>query len=170
MKDQILHLRSEGKSYKEIQSILGCSKSTISYYLGENQSDKIKKRNQINCKENPLIRKLDTFKNKHNRKKGKKVNNDNFGWKEIIEKYGWETNCYLTGEKINLKISETYSLDHIIPQSRGGISSLDNLGITTKQANQAKSDMYVNEFLDLCKMILENHGYSIFKNVEKHNF
>jgi len=163
MKDQILSLRNEGKSYNEIQSILGCSKSTISYYLNENTSKKIKIRNQINCKENPLIRKLDTFKNKHSRTKQKA---EKFGWKEVIEKYGWETNCYLTGEKINLKLSETYSLDHIIPQSKGGNSTLDNLGITTQRANQAKSDMMVNEFLELCKMVLENHGYYIAKNVE----
>ena len=37
MKDKILKLREEGKSYKEIMNILGCSKGTISYHCGEGQ-------------------------------------------------------------------------------------------------------------------------------------
>jgi 5-methylcytosine-specific restriction endonuclease McrA len=165
MKDQIFSLRYEGKSYKEIQSILGCSKSTISYYLGEDQLKKIKIRNKELNANNPLIRKLDTFKNKHNRTKGKKVKSEKFGWKEIVEKYGWETNCYLSGQKIDLRLPETYSFDHIVPKSKGGNSSLDNLGITTKKANQAKSDILLNDFFDLCKMILEKNGYRVEKNV-----
>lgn len=39
-KDDILRLRSEGKTYKEIQDALGCSKGTISYHLGEGQKEK----------------------------------------------------------------------------------------------------------------------------------
>ena len=39
-KENILKLRKEGKSYGEIQKILGCSKSTISYHLGEGQIEK----------------------------------------------------------------------------------------------------------------------------------
>jgi hypothetical protein len=42
---QILALREQGKSYNEIRSELGCSKGTISYYLGENQKEKQRKRN-----------------------------------------------------------------------------------------------------------------------------
>lgn len=35
MKDKILKLRSEGKTYNEIKKQLGCSKSTIAYHCGE---------------------------------------------------------------------------------------------------------------------------------------
>jgi hypothetical protein len=35
MKQKILELRSEGKTYAQIVRILGCSKGTISYHLGE---------------------------------------------------------------------------------------------------------------------------------------
>lgn len=45
-KKQILALREQGKSYSEIKSELGCSKGTISYYLGENQKEKQIKRNR----------------------------------------------------------------------------------------------------------------------------
>lgn len=55
MKDNIIKLRKEGKSYNQIRIILGCSKSTISYYcskLIENECTKkinldIKNKRQI---------------------------------------------------------------------------------------------------------------------------
>ena len=39
-KDNIIKLRDQGKSYTEIQKILGCSKGTISFHLGEGQKEK----------------------------------------------------------------------------------------------------------------------------------
>lgn len=47
MKEQILKLRSEGKSYKQIKNIIGCSLSTICYHLRSDQKEKVlKRRNQ----------------------------------------------------------------------------------------------------------------------------
>lgn len=43
MKEEILKLREEGKTYNEIKLILGCSKGTISYYCGNGQKEKTKK-------------------------------------------------------------------------------------------------------------------------------
>jgi len=43
-KQKIIELRSQGKTYKEIQEYLGCSKGTISYHLGEGQKEKTKER------------------------------------------------------------------------------------------------------------------------------
>lgn len=46
MKDKILNLRLEGKSYNEIKDILGCSKSTISYHCSKiDENEKIKSSN-----------------------------------------------------------------------------------------------------------------------------
>lgn len=39
-KENILRLRAEGKSYREIQKILNCSKGTIAYHLGNGQKEK----------------------------------------------------------------------------------------------------------------------------------
>lgn len=64
MKDKILKLRKEGKSYNEIQAILGCSKGTISYYCSDNQKDKALKR-QAKRRRNFLIKKLDNFRYKN---------------------------------------------------------------------------------------------------------
>ena len=44
MKEQILALRAQGKTYAQIKAELGCSKSTISYHLGENQKQKTQDR------------------------------------------------------------------------------------------------------------------------------
>lgn len=40
MKERILALREQGKSYREIQEELGCSKGTIAYHCGAGQKDK----------------------------------------------------------------------------------------------------------------------------------
>ena len=47
-KDKIIQLHKEGKSYREIQGILGCSKGTIAYHLGPGQKDKTKERTNRN--------------------------------------------------------------------------------------------------------------------------
>lgn len=44
MKEEILKLREEGKSYSQIQKILGCAQSTISYHINDFSKDKAKKR------------------------------------------------------------------------------------------------------------------------------
>ena len=46
MKDQILQLHNQGKSYREIQKILKCSRSLISYYV--NPSGKTSNLNRQN--------------------------------------------------------------------------------------------------------------------------
>lgn len=43
-KEKILLLRKEGRTYKEIQDELGCSKGTIAYHLGNGQKEKTRNR------------------------------------------------------------------------------------------------------------------------------
>jgi len=40
MKEKIIALRNEGKTYGEIKAQLGCSKSTIAYHVGAGQKEK----------------------------------------------------------------------------------------------------------------------------------
>lgn len=74
---------------------------------------------------------------------------------QLIEKIGENPICYLTGVPIDLNKSRSYHLDHIVPKSRGGDDSLDNCQIACRIANQAKGDMLLEEFIDLCKKVID---------------
>jgi 5-methylcytosine-specific restriction endonuclease McrA len=89
---------------------------------------------------------------------------DKFTVQDVKDKLGEHPVCYLTGEQIDINKPNTYQFDHIIPRSRGGQSTLDNLGICTKRANLSKSDMTPDEFFNFCKIVLENQGYKVTKD------
>lgn len=180
MKEKILELRKEGKSYNEIKEILGCSKGTISYYCNPDQ--KIKTINRTRKRRtNILVRKLDTFKytkpkryvqerlrffqKRDNNISVQKINknlNLTFRIDDVLEKFGENTICYLSGEKINL-FENTYNFDHIIPTSRGGDNSFENLGILHNVVNNMKSDLTIDEFIEWCIKILKFNGYEVKK-------
>jgi 5-methylcytosine-specific restriction endonuclease McrA len=170
---QIKELRSQGKNYDEIVAEIGCSKSTVSYHLGEGQKKKTRERTKKLRKENTLIRKVANFKTvKEKTAFIKRVNgryrqhskDANFNYKDVIKKFGEKPYCYLTGRVLDITDPKSYHFDHIIPKSKGGKSTLENLGFTCKEANVAKSDLLLEDFLSLCKEILEFQGYK----VEKH--
>jgi 5-methylcytosine-specific restriction endonuclease McrA len=166
MKEQILKLRKEGKSYNQIAKILECSKSLISYYCGKNQKDKSRQRTKklrSESKTEKVRKKTESFAyklgyNAKNFNKGKAL----FNYKDVLDKFGNITNCYLTGEEINL-LTDDYHFDHIIPLSKGGESNIKNLGITTPEANQAKAGLNLEDFLQLCKKILIHYGFKVTK-------
>lgn len=177
MKNEILKLREEGKSYKQIQEALGCALSTIAYHCGDGQKEKQKQRNQENRATNVISKKIarydrrvkdktEDFQRERNQKRknarlGKR--DLQFSWTDVVEKFGWETQCYLTGRKVKLAEPSTYQFDHVVPVAKGGTNNLDNLGICCREANQAKYDMSVTELLELCKEILDHHGYKVEK-------
>lgn len=176
---QILKLRAEGKTYNEIVNILGVNKATICYHCGNGQKEKfaIRRRKNRN-KQHPYIRKVENFiksKESNNRTVKSILNSSNrqlimskiskfreedknsecFTVEDVINKFGENPVCYLTGIPIDISQPRTYQFDHKIPRSRGGDSSINNLGICTKQANQAKSDMTPEEFLKFCKTVVD---------------
>lgn len=173
MKEQILELRAQGKTYDEIVEIIGCSKGTISYHCGEGQKEKTNKRKIKSRKNNPLTKKLEVFKSTGNRNKardfqrlregGKIVKEREYNFKEIdaLKKISKNPICYLTGRPLDLYKPSTYHFDHIVPAARGGSNKLSNLGLACKEANMAKSDMLVEDFIKLCKDVLIHNGYKV---------
>ena len=192
MKEEILKLRNEGKTYNQIKEILGCSKGTIAYHCGDGQKEKSTIRRKKR-RENILLRKVDGFKYKRydkelitdkvgkNRKdvvesirkfqkRENGVNSDGinkeicktFNWEDVLEKFGENTVCYLSGEEINL-YENNYQLDHIKPASRKGNNSLDNLGITHKVVNYMKGNLTPEELFEWCSKILKHNGYNVTK-------
>lgn len=86
-----------------------------------------------------------------------------YTYHDVIKYFGGTTTkCYLTGQTIDI-LKDDYNLDHIVPVSRGGTNDLKNMGITTPDANRSKSDLTLDEYLVLCKKVLENFGYTIIK-------
>jgi hypothetical protein len=79
-----------------------------------------------------------------------------FSAKDLLEKIGDNPVCYLTGVNIDLNKPRSYHLDHIVPKSRGGDDSLNNCQIACREANQAKGDLLVSEFVELCKKVIKH--------------
>ena len=145
-KNKMIQLQSQGETYDNIAKKMGCSKWTVDYQLNP-------KRKKCQTKYDKQKQKTDTlyFKRKRFLSVGNKVP---FTLKELKNKIGTNPKCYLTGESIDLSNPSDYSLDHIIPVSKGGESSLSNLGIIKSDINQAKYNLTPEEFLSLCKRVL----------------
>ena len=170
----------------EIATILSCSKSTVSYHCSSTTRLKASERGRRLRNEYPaeykFISHMDRFVrrergigkkdsqdwNKRIRTavshfKARKNMNQKYTYKEAITHLGGlQTKCYLTGTPINLE-TDSYCLDHILPVSKGGTNELNNMGITIPSANASKSDLQLEEFFSLCKLILENNGYTVTK-------
>lgn len=69
-----------------------------------------------------------------------------------------EGRCAYT--KIELVMGANASIDHIVPRSRGGADLIDNVQWVDRQVNNAKNNMTHDEFIAMCKIIVDNH-YSL---------
>lgn len=121
MKESILSLRADGKTYNQIRDILGCSKSTISFHCGDGQKEKSQKRLQT-------VR----FRKKHNIPVPKKLQKESISKKiEIIHE---ETkSCIVCGKLY----------ENTINRRRGRHCSLSCAGITT---NKDKREKFLKEW------------------------
>ena len=192
LKSDILKLRAEGKSYSQISTELSCNKSTVCYYCGTNQRSKANQRQNVlrNSSTNILSRKLEHFKRRSKRDlkrkninqksiskmlstkrydfltRGRELSNKDFSVEDLIKHIGDNPVCYLTGTPIDLSKHAEFTFDHKIPVSAGGDNSLENLGLCTKTVNMSKTNMTPDQYIHLCKQVLEYNGYSVEKCVE----
>ena len=170
MKQDILKLREEGKSYSEITSILGCAKSTVAYYCGKGQKEKTLNRKRRSRKTNPLMDKINRFRDRVRDFQRNRVNGTfsegrtyTITVEDVLNKIGNKPICYLTGREIDIYKTSDYHLDHVHPVKKGGDNSLNNLEIACKDANLAKRDLLLEDFIQLCHDVLVHHGYNVTK-------
>ena len=188
---KIQELRKQGKTFRQIAKELNCAPSAVAYACSQKVKDDCRKRcENLPEWENRLLKALGNFKHKRParikesknsdwnmrirsavsffKKRAMKNNkniNDNvsYSYKDVIKHIGGTTTkCYLTGRTIDI-LKDEYHLDHIVPVAKGGTNELSNLGITCPDANMSKSSMTVDEYLALCKEVLEHHGYKVTK-------
>jgi hypothetical protein len=183
MRDEILKLRGEGKTFREIEKLLGCSKSTISYHCSEGQKNKTRERVKKYRSNHPLNKKLESFKSRKLLKcrcekfqmrvastvesrngsvvKSMKDVNLIFDKYDVIDEFGENPVCYLSGREISWLDGSSYALDHIIPVSKGGDNSFSNLGLANPDVNIGKGSQTVEEFIQMCREVLEYNGYNV---------
>ena len=73
--------------------------------------------------------------------------------REILEEQDYK--CALTGAELT---PENTAFDHRIPLGQGGSSEKENLHAVIKQANISKSDMSMQEFMDICAKVIKHSG------------
>lgn len=173
---KILELKDKNYTHRQIAKELGIGKSTVTQFLNPNVKKKNLERTRQWDKTNRFYNKIKRFFSKSYRSqigscsglvawrnkikcffRGEKMK-----YKEemikIQNKFGPNPRCYLTGIELSYDRPEEFNLDHVIPKSKGGESTLDNMGILTVEANKAK-----DEHIEYCKKVLEYQGYKITK-------
>jgi 5-methylcytosine-specific restriction endonuclease McrA len=167
MKENILKLKKEYPKwgYRKLAKELNLKVGIVRYHLDPQAKEKTRLRKQKSRKNlNQILkRKKDNFQcvegwrrspNAITRGRAKSL----FTAEELKEKITTNPICYLTGRPINLLEPKTYQLDHIVPVAKGGKNELANCGLTCKEANMAKGEMTLEEFLKLCEEVLKNFG------------
>lgn len=188
LKEKILQLHQEGKSYNEIASLLNCAKSTVSYHCDPKGREKVYNRSQKYKLEDSrtfyLKKRISNFKNRKRgsgrkeydkdwnkklrtavsefRKSLKIMPTNKYTYKDVIDRFGLIVECELTGRTIDLT-KDDYNIDHIIPIDRGGTNELENMAFTIPEANAAKNNLTNDEFVALCKEVCEHFGYTVTK-------
>jgi len=69
---------------------------------------------------------------------------------QLLEWQGYR--CALTGRPLT---PDTASLDHFVPVRNGGEHRIENVQVLHKDVNRAKSTMTNEEFVQLCREVVE---------------
>ena len=151
VKEQILTLRQEGLSYREIAQKLGITRFKVEYYANPNKKDILRKAAQKYRNKIPIQKKVANF---HSLTPPTQRAGRSFSYKEFLQKVGSNPTCYLSGVSIDLSKPETYSIDHIQPICQGGSNDIDNAGLVTTEMNQLKMHRTPAQLVQLCEQVL----------------
>lgn len=184
--EQIRKLRDEKKlTIKKICEKLNISKYTFEYWY-RNKKDWNAKRMRVF--RSTVNGKIQTFVNRKERKqkppeKTYTIKIENLRkqiWKRVkkmanaktttdkaglatalLEKFTKEPFCYISGEKIDLTELHTWQIDHITPISKGGLNTIENLGLVSKMSNRFKHSLTLEELEILSRKFLEKRGFKV---------
>ena len=157
IKDEIEKLRKLGKTYEEISKQLSIPAGRVEYYCNPQRREMMRKWNLNYRRKNRLYKKVASF---HQISKIKRCG---FKYREFLEAIGENPVCYITKTPIDLNDVKNYSIDHIIPNSKGGTNDLSNAGLVRMDINKMKQDKTLDEFISLCKEVLKSNGYKVEK-------
>lgn len=157
LKEEIIQLRKSGKTYREISIITGIADTTIRYNCDENYKSNAKQWSQDWRIKNPLKQKSQHYWQDD-------PNSKNFECEDVLAKFKENHYCYLTGTDIDFNDIDSYSLDHINPLALGGKSTIENMGLLRQDINKAKADKTIDQFIALCKEVLEYNGFEVIPN------
>jgi len=156
IRKQIYLYLKKGYPREKILSILNLNKDMY-YVIKMSDEDRIKRLEyQRKAREKSKIQPYFYLKQNIKQFQKKSKITDNFSLQDVLNKFGPSPKCALSGEEIDYNNTKTYNLDHIIPFSRGGTGNLDNLQLVTPRINLMKSNLSNEEFINLCKKIVEN--------------
>jgi hypothetical protein len=158
LRNTIFDLKSKGWKKKDILKHLSISNNKYIYVtVREDYLDKrisINKKNMIKYKEKEFY----VLDCKVKRFQSRASISVPYTYKDVLNKFGSNPICYLTGLSIDYNNSKQYHLDHIMPTSKGGTSDLSNMGICIATANNIKKDLLLKDFLKICKQVASYHN------------
>ena len=86
---------------------------------------------------------------KYAKRRGAQISGEKFSHETIAARDNYI--CYLCGDEVDMTISRLdnrgATLDHVIPISRGGVDSLENVKLTHRVCNMRKSNRLLEEVL-----------------------
>ena len=75
---------------------------------------------------------------------------------EIISDDEWKVKCGISGEVFIATTKNQWHLDHILPESKGGLGTPENLQIVLSKYNKMKSDMTQEELMKAVEIVYKN--------------
>ena len=75
---------------------------------------------------------------------------------EIISEDEWKVKCGISGEVFIATTKNQWHIDHILPESKGGLGTPENLQIVLSKYNKMKSDMTQEELMKAVEIVYKN--------------